>query len=73
LAPGRVSEGKQKLQEHTPSTEFEGNLLVYCRKKCYPMVSVRIEYDVKEEDQMTKDMGKSKDKEKKKKKKVEKK
>jgi hypothetical protein len=42
-------------------------LLVYCCKKCYHLISERIEYDVKEEVQMAKDKGKDKDKKKKKK------
>lgn len=46
--------------------EVAGDLvLVYCRKKCYRSLSIRLKYDVKEE-QMTKDKGKGKDKEKKK-------
>jgi len=40
-------------------------LLVYCSNKCYPMISERLEYDAKEEEQMAKDKGKDKDKKKK--------
>ncbi len=47
-------------------------LLVYCCNKCYPMISERIEYDAKEEEQMAKDKGKDKDKKKKKDKKKDK-
>jgi len=42
-------------------------LLVYCCKKCYHLISDRIEYDAKEEEQMAKDKDKDKDKKKKKK------
>ena len=47
-------------------------LLVYCSNKCYPMISDRLEYDAKEEEQMAKDKGKDKDKKKKKGKKKDK-
>lgn len=35
-------------------------LLEYCCNKCYPMISERIAYDAKEEEQMAKDKGKDK-------------
>ena len=44
-------------------------LLAYRRNKCYSMISERMEYDAKEEEQMAKDKGKDKDKKKKDKKK----
>jgi hypothetical protein len=43
-------------------------LLAYRCNKCYPLTSERIEYNVKEEEQMAKDKGKDKDKKKKEKK-----
>jgi hypothetical protein len=43
-------------------------LLAYPCNECYPMLSERIEYDVKEDEPMAKDKGKDKDKKKKEKK-----
>jgi hypothetical protein len=45
-------------------------LLAYPCNKCYPMLSERIEYDVKEDEPMAKDKGKDKGKKKKDKKKA---
>ena len=52
---------------YPPPHEVKAILLVYCCKKCYPMISERIEYDAREEEQMAKDKDKDKDKKKKKK------
>jgi hypothetical protein len=49
-----------------PDRRLKAILLVYCCKKCYHLVSNRIEYNAKEEAQMAKDKGKDKDKKKKK-------
>ena len=61
---------KLSLSDFKKAVKPKAILLVYSFNKCYHLISDRLEYDAKEEEQMAKDKGKDKDKKKKDKKKI---